>query len=828
MDSKKLVAQVIVDNNSHQTDKLFDYLIPPHLINILKIGMRVLVPFGKGNKRLEAYLLNIAVIKEESLKLKEIITPLDYHSILSENQIKMVFWMRKKYMCKFIEAIHCIIPTGIVNKEKRILHLTKENWRNFIPHQQHKQMQIMMLLEEHGGSLSQDLINKTLPFKDCYQAIKSLEEEGYLDIEYQLSSRVNIKREQYVKLKKTIEEIDIVLNELNRAPKQVAMLEYLLKHREAKTTDITKTINTTNATIRALEAKGLITIFEKESKRNPFSTDEVELYPKLKATEEQENIIKEIVGDIIDNRSNNYLIHGITGSGKTEIYLQLMEVAKAEGKEGIILVPEISLTPQTVERFRGRFGEGIAVFHSNLSEGERYDEWRRISEGKVDMVIGARSAIFAPFNNLGLIIVDEEHEQTYKSEQNPKYHAIDIAFLRGMTEKAVVVLGSATPSIENYYKAQKGEIKLRTLEKRPQMAKLPEVEVIDMKEELDTGNTSILSNRLKSLIMENLEKKKQTILFLNRRGYSTFVSCRSCGHVVKCNHCDISMTFHMGTKSLNCHYCGLKISAPTSCPSCNSNRIKYFGAGTQKLERVIEGQFPGARVARLDLDVTGKKGAHERILADFKKGNKDILIGTQMISKGLDFPNVTLVGIISIDSTLNLPDFRASERSFQLITQVAGRAGRSLQAGRVVLQTYDPNHFSIVTASKHDFKGFYNEELEIRKEFAYPPFNNLIALNFSGGRDDELFQYVNKIADGIRYILQSKGYQSMNDMLLGPNAAIIPKINNKYRYQILLKDHGVELGTLKRLIRYFFIQHRQKYLPKGILAGIDINPYNLM
>lgn len=827
MNEPIMVAQVIVDNTSHQTDRLFDYIIPHPIVEALRIGMRVLVPFGKGNKRLEAYVLNITDIRPDSPKLKEIITPIDYYSILTENQIKMIFWMKKKYMCKFIEAIHCIIPAGIVNKEKRILHILDNSWREKLNNQQ-KQQKIMEILEENGGSASLDVIDKALPFKECYHAVKGLSEGGFVYIDHQISSRVNVKHEQFVELNPSVTDLEAAIKEIKRAHKQVEILRYLAQYGEARASHINKVLNTNNSSLKSLEAKGFISIYEKEQRRNPFTSKDVEAYPKLQATPEQEAIIKEISEDIMENRPNSYLIHGITGSGKTEIYLQLMEMAKAKGKQGIMLVPEISLTPQTVERFRGRFKEGIAVFHSNLSEGERYDEWRRISEGKVDMVVGARSAIFAPFKNLGLIIVDEEHENTYKSEQNPKYHAIDIANLRGLTENAVVVLGSATPSVESYYRSQMGDLKLRSLTKRPQMAKLPKVEIIDMKDELDTGNKSILSSRLMELINENIENKKQTILFLNRRGYSTFVSCKSCGQVIKCQNCDISMTFHMEDKMLNCHYCGLKIAAPTKCPQCDSNMIKYFGAGTQKLERIIEGYFPKARTARLDIDVTGKKGAHERILTEFKQGKKDILIGTQMISKGLDFPNVTLVGIISIDSTLNLPDFRASERTFQLITQVAGRAGRGLQEGRVILQTYDPYHYSIASASKHNYMEFYKEEILIRKEFGYPPFNNLIALNFSSGNDNELYRYVNKMAETFRYVLKSKGIENTADILLGPNAAILSKINNKYRYQILFRDDGVEISTLKGLIRYFFLQHRDKYLPKTINVGIDINPYNLM
>ncbi|KAB3535235.1 primosomal protein N' [Alkaliphilus pronyensis] len=827
MSNSRLIAQVIVDNSSYETDKLFDYLIPTQMVKAIQCGMRVLVPFGRGNKRLEGYILNIKEVEETGTSLKEIIAPLDYKCILSQQQIKMIFWMKSKYLCKYIEAIHCIIPAGIVNKEKKKIKLIAENWKEKA-NLNTRQKSILEFLEVHAGAIDMDVLNKEFPYKDCYQTVKTLANGGLIEIIHYVTSRVKVKKEIYLKLNITKQQIEAIEPKLKKAQKQLEVINYLMTSGEAKTKALQSHLNISNAPIKALINKGYITTVEREQKRDPFSTATIEEFPKLKPSLEQQTIIDEISNSINNNKTESYLIHGITGSGKTEIYLQLMEEAKKLGKQGIVLVPEIALTPQTVERFRGRFKEGIAVFHSSLSEGERYDEWRRILEGKVNMVIGARSAVFSPFKNLGLIIIDEEHEGTYKSEQSPKYHTIDVAKYRGATENAVLVLGSATPSVESYYKAKTDDLKLVSLTKRAMTAKLPSIEIVDMKKELDEGNNKILSRRLRKLLKSNLPEKKQAILFLNRRGFSTFVSCKSCGYVIKCSHCDISLTFHMESKTLLCHYCGKELPAPKACPDCNSGLIKYFGAGTQKLEKVIQSYFPKASIARLDMDSTSKKGTHEKILNSFKRGNIDILIGTQMITKGLDFPNVTLVGIISIDSTLNLPDFRASEKTFQLITQVAGRAGRGLHEGNVILQTYDPQHFSIMTASKHDYISFYNEEIAIRKEFGYPPFNNLLAINFSGRNEEEVFQYSKQIYKIIKYILESKGIKALQEVILGPNEAIIAKINEKYRYQIILKDIGVEYSLLKGIVKSIFIQHRKKYIPNSITVSIDINPYNLM
>ncbi|ABR48937.1 primosomal protein N' [Alkaliphilus metalliredigens QYMF] len=829
MESKLVIAQVIVDHKNHHIDKAFDYGIPDHLLGKIQRGMRVLVPFGNGNKKLEAYVLKIMEHSGAKQRLKKVIELIDQKPILREEQMKLIQWIKQEYLCKYIEAIHCIVPRGMIHREEKMVTLINDHWRQEISTQATKQLKVLEALEAMGGKTPYDKLNKALELKDMSQILNNLSEKGLLDLTYEMKTKVKIKTETYMELKIDHHELERCLEGLKNAKKQKTILLLLKEQPVWRIKDLMIAGEASRATINTLIEKGMASIYEKEVRRDPLAQQDYAAFPKFLPNEEQKGVIDEITQLIKQERRQNYLLHGITGSGKTEIYLQLIEEVNRMGKQGIVLVPEIVLTPQTIERFKGRFGDGIAVLHSHLSDGERFDEWRRIQSGEVNTVIGARSAIFAPLQNLGLIIIDEEHEHTYKSEQNPKYHAVEVAKQRGVIENAIVILGSATPSVEDYSLTENEEtIKLMTLNKRATQGELPPVEIVDMREELDEGNKSILSKRLHTAIEENLEKRKQTILFLNRRGYSTFISCRQCGYVVKCKHCDISMTYHMASGNLQCHYCGESLEPPRICPECSSSYIKYFGTGTQKMEKIVQQQFSKANVERMDLDTTSRKGSHGRILERFKKGEIDILIGTQMIAKGLDFPNVTLVGIVSADMMLNFPDFRASEKTFQLITQVAGRAGRGLDPGVVILQTYDPDHYSILAASKHDYRTFYEDELMIRKAFGYPPFNKLINLNFSGVSEMQVITVTKKIVDGIKYILNKKGFIDLDEVILGPNPSVIGKINRKYRYQVILKDQGVPFILLKKVVKYLLIDQRQRFIPDTIHSSIDINPYSML
>ncbi|MGB9779229.1 primosomal protein N' [Caldanaerobacter sp.] len=612
---------------------------------------------------------------------------------------------------------------------------------------------------------------------------------------------------------------DIFEEDFKRAPKQWEILRYLRKRNPIKLSDLVRALNTDYGTIKVLEKKGYIEVYEEEIKRFQVKFVQKSIPPVL--TEEQKKAVEEVKKSILSGHSDAFLLFGVTGSGKTEVYLNLIEEAIKMGKAAIVLVPEISLTPQTIERFVSRFGDRVAVIHSGLSPGERFDEWRKVKNKEVDVVVGVRSAVFAPFDNLGIIIIDEEHEATYKqSDVRPRYNAKEVAEKRCEIENAVLVMASATPSLETYHKALKGEYKLLTLTKRIK-ASMPKIEIVNMSEELAKGNTSIFSRRLFSYIKENLKKGEQTILFLNRRGYSSFVACRDCGYVPKCPNCDISLTYHFEDKKLVCHYCGYEEPMKDICPKCGSKRIRYMGIGTERVEMDVKKFFPEARILRMDVDTTRKKGSHEKIFYEFKSGKADILIGTQMISKGFDIPNVTLVGVILADITLNLPDFRSSERTFQLLTQVAGRAGRGEKPGRVVIQTYDDTHYSIVTAKEQDYVKFFKEEIKYREAFKYPPFAHLMNIVVSGENEEEV-----KNTSANTYLICQKVINKLQigsyNKILGPAPAPISKLNNRYRWQVIVKSE--DRKVLEEIAGH--IENMRH--PKEVRVAFDIDPLNIM
>ena len=556
---------------------------------------------------------------------------------------------------------------------------------------------------------------------------------------------------------------------------------------------------------------------------NAYTLEQKEIY----LNEEQKNACNKVISEMFDQNKKPYMLHGVTGSGKTEVYMEIIDYALSQGLDSIVLVPEIALTPQTITRFKNRFGDIVGVFHSQLSEGQKHDVYKAIKAGNIRILIGARSALFAPFNSLGVIIIDEFHETSYKSEKNPKFSAIEVAKFIANKYNISLVLGSATPSIDEYYKAKNGEYNLIEIKQRANKNPLPKIEVVDMKEELNKGNKSIFSFKLQDEIKQAIKNNNQVILFLNRRGYASFVSCRSCGYVFQCENCDISLTYHKGKNIGRCHYCGYEREIPKECPECSSIYVKPFGVGTQKIEEELKVIFPELKVLRMDKDTTSKKGSLEEILNKFKNKEADILIGTQMLSKGLDFDNVTLVGILSADMILNFPDFKSFETTFQLITQVSGRAGRSDKEGKVVLQTYDTDHYSIRRAINYDFEGFYEDEIKIRKAFGYAPFNNMISVVVSGENENLVKKNIQNMYDSIIYLLKGRGITDF-EFILGPNPCSISKINQNYRWQILFKDDNIEINLLKGIIKYICITKRDVVFSKEINISIDINPNSVL
>lgn len=822
---EKKYAQIIVDNKSSQVDKPFTYILEGDLLNLVKEGMRVVIPFGRGNKLIKGIVINISDKCDEKYSLKNVVDVLDDKPLVSKSLIDLSMWMRDSYLSSYRDAFQTVLPPGDFKEINTFIELNMEKCNNDLSNDEQK---IISYLNVKGKILLEDL-KRNLSIPNLNSTLNCLEKREILYTSLDIKTTIEKRYEKWVRISKhnlSLEEMYFIIG--NRAIKQKELIKYLYEIEDISFKDFSEKMNTSLSTVRAIEKKGLLEIYDKEVNRNPISKD-IQYYKKHVLSIKQRVVFDRIVESFNGENSNNkFLINGVTGSGKTEIYLQLVEEMINKGKSSIILVPEIALTPQTIDRFVGRFGDLVAVLHSKLSYGERFDQWRKIKEGKVKIVVGARSAVFAPCVNLGLIIIDEEHETTYKSSQNPKYNTIDVGGKRCDIEGAYLVLGSATPSLESYYSSLNGDILLLELDERVNNYLLPTVKVVDMRDELNNGNKSIFSEELYSSIKLNLEKKKQIILFLNRRGFSTFVSCRKCGYVVKCDNCDISMTFHRNINRLRCHYCGLSISPPSICPVCKSNYIKYFGVGTEQVESLTKELFPDARVVRMDMDTTTKKGSYENMLSDMKNGNIDILIGTQMISKGLDFENVTLVGIIAADITLNLPDFRSPERAFQLVTQVAGRAGRGDSKGEVILQTYNPEHYSIELSKDHDYKNFYSTEIDLRREFLYPPFINLISLLIYGENNNKVETIArmvyNLIIKESTWIEESK----LANYIIGPYPAPLEKIKNNFRWQILIKSNKEYVEGLKIILKRVCILNEYKLNIEDVKFSIDIDPNSIL
>ncbi len=631
-------------------------------------------------------------------------------------------------------------------------------------------------------------------------------------------NRVKEKEVNFISLAKNTEDILLSINNGEiKSEKQKNALEFIINNGNVTIQDLELFTDATSSVVKTLIKNGYLEMNKTKVERNPFIHKTTVKTVNLDMTEEQEKAYNSILD------SGKYLLYGITGSGKTEIYLRLIEKMLKNNKTSIMLVPEISLTPQTVDRFISRFGEEqIAVLHSKLSIGERYDQWNKIKEGKAKIIIGARSAIFSPAVNLGLIIIDEEHDESYSSEMTPRYDAKEVAEFLSEKKNIPLVLGSATPDMNTFYKAKNGEYKLLTLTKRANNSKLPKVQIVDLREELANGNKSMISEKLQEEIKKNLEAKKQTILYLNRRGFSTFVMCRDCGYTVKCKRCDITLTYHKYQHKLKCHYCGFEQDEIKVCPECKSENIKYFGAGTQKLEDEIKAMFPEATTIRMDIDTVSKKNSHEQILNKFKNENIDILIGTQMVVKGHHFPNVTLVGVIAADGSLNIGDYRANEKTFQILTQVAGRAGREKDEGRVIIQTYNPDSYAIEFSKSQNYDLFYDTEIDLRKQLKYPPFCDIIVVDMSAKDIKEL----KKVAKEIHSYLKKRVIEEKFGLLLySPVPSPIDKIKDRYRMRILIKckyDERIN-NLLNDTLEEFY---KMKTFTSRVV--IELNPNNML
>ena len=717
-----MVVGVLVQLSSQNIDKIFDYIVPNDLESSIKVGIRVLVPFGR--QTLEGFVLEI---KDNSDRdLKEIYSILDRDIVLNDELLLLGKQIQKSTLSTLISAYQVMLPKAL--KAKAGVLVSKK-----------------------------------------YQTFYELTDKSYL-----ASSSAQEKILKLFSDKKTISRKELLA--------------------------------ISSSALSTLIEKKVLSEIKKEDYRIKY---EVNKDKKKVLTPSQQKV----VNSVLENQRNvPFLLFGVTGSGKTEVYMQIIEKVLKRGETAIMLVPEISLTPQMVEQFSNRFGNQIAALHSALSEGEKYDEWRRIARGEASIVIGARSAIFAPLKNIGIIIMDEEHSDSYKQgDKSPRYHARDVAIWRAKYHSCPVLLGSATPSLESMARAEKGVYQLLVLKERVNGKSLPNVEIIDMNKEAKNG-TSHITNRLLGELSSCIDRGEQAILFLNRRGFSTFVTCKNCSETIKCPNCDITLTYHKSNRMLRCHYCGYATPLPKVCPNCNEEALSDLGVGTEKIEEELHGLLPNARVLRMDVDTTSRKGAHKKMIDAFRNHEYDILLGTQIVAKGLDFSDVTLVGVINADTSLNIPDFRSSENTYSLLSQVAGRSGRSQKIGKVYIQTFNPDHYAISFVKEHDYLGFYREEMKIRRRLGYPPFYFLCYLKISGKEADYLFQESLKIKRSLERNLH-------HTTILGPTTLAVFKVNNVYRYGIILKYKKEEVlyDILLKIQNHYKNNHKLR-------VDIDFNP----
>lgn len=809
-----MYAEVYINTPLLGLDKPYTYLIPKKLEGDAVKGVRVKVPFGFNDRLTEGIITNVCN-KAEYEDVKEIKSVTDSMPLLNDKDIELVFRMRDDYYCTFYSAAKLLLPVGSEQKKEEWVNLSGKYSPQEVSDMVKKsalQERLVMLLTNASGSMEMTAIRAEMG-KNARAQVNALVKKGIVTVEIKSIRRVGEKK---VKVAYYVSEEDA--NTLSAAiekksPMQAKIVRFLADGGKYTISDIISSCSCSRNSIEALEIKGIIKIEDAQVLRCPVNHNG-ERTEAFDATDEQ----RQAINTILDDPYGVYLIHGVTGSGKTEVYMQLVDSVIKMGKQAIVLVPEISLTPQITDRFYKRFGGLVAVIHSALSLGERYDEYKRILSGDAKVVVGARSAVFAPCKNLGIIIVDEEHEYSYKSETTPKYHAIEIAKMRAESYNCPVLLASATPSAESYYKAKCGSYKLIELTKRFNNNPLPEVEIVDMRKELSEGNRMVLSRSLAKNMYENLKNNEQTILFLNRRGFSTFVSCRDCGFVYMCPKCSVSLTYHASNDTLNCHMCGHRQNRDALCPVCGSKKIRDFGTGTQKAEKQIAEIFPTAKIVRMDADTTGGKNGHEKVLNEFEKEDSDILLGTQMVSKGLDFPRVTLVGALAADSSLFSDDFRAQERTFALITQVSGRAGRGDRTGRAIIQTYSPESRVLNLAAKQDYKAFFEEEIEFRRVFGYPPFEHIVNIIISGedeGKCDKSAQMC------LGELKVSAPMRSSDIIIFGPHDAPIKKLQGRYRKRIWFKTKSVT--DFSAVFRKMLAAKR----PDGVQISIDVDPYSM-
>jgi primosomal protein N' (replication factor Y) len=795
------------------SEKVFTYSVPEELENDVLVGKRVLVPFGK--RKMTGYILEVADDSEWD-DTKDILEILDRDPLFSEKDLLFYRWMSDYYMHPLGKSLKSILPSGIDVESNSWLSLGNDKAERKLTL---TQQDIIEIIGAYPSGLSIRTLKKAIKKNNIYDDVRILQGLNIITVEDRLK-----KPDVKTKMEKCFSLTDDYPFEVKLTEKQQEIVDFLKESGESSLSLLCETFRHAPSTTRSLRKKGVIKSSSREVYRKPTEISSIGTTNEAKMlTDEQKTALDDIMQGLLSGMYMPYLLHGVTGSGKTEVYFSAIEeVLKLNGSV-ILLVPEIALTPQLLSRVKEKFGDkDIAVLHSGISQSQKYDEWRRIQKGEAKIVVGVRSAIFAPVYNLRLIIVDEEHDTSYKQDDRITYNARNLALVRAMLNSVTVILGSATPGIQTYYNTRERNFRYLRLTKRIDNRPLPRVDIIDMKEErTSAGSVPIVSRSLKEAMKETLHSGKQTLLFLNRRGYTTFLYCLDCGYIFKCLNCSVSMTHHIDDSTLRCHYCNYTIKAPPICPECRGHRINSYGVGTEKVEGEIKSLFPEARVERMDSDTTQKRGSYVRILKELGRGNIDILIGTQMITKGHDYPNVTLVGVLSADTSLNIPDFRAAERTFQVLTQVSGRGGRGDTPGRVIVQTFNPDHYPIQRAREHDCLGFYADEISIRRELSYPPFSRMVNFRISSLRRESAMKCASKVASIARQLC-CNGNMDNKVKIMGPAEAPIAKIKGRYRWHMLLM--GENVSTLHRLARDILANTKTT----DSTVTVDVDPINFL
>ena len=771
----KPIAKIAVEKAAYSFDREFDYLIPPYLAPDCAVGKRVLVPFGRGDRRRQGIVTSI-LSGESNEGLKEIVCVLDSEPVMSESLLSVARFMKEHCFCTLYEAVKAMLPAGINYRVTTVYGVRQSELSVELDGEQQR---LYDYLRRRKGSVRLEKLLDDMGLSDS----RLPDELVRMGVLYKSDEAFRRVSDAVVKMASLVPGVD--LSAVKLTPKQREVAELLEMTGEVSVKEIRYFTGVSASVIDALFQKRILYFFDEEV----FRTGDLKAEEKageLVLSEEQQRACDNLLAEYRDDKAHVSLLYGVTGSGKTSVFLKLIERVLGDGRGIIVMVPEISLTPQFVAQFSRRFGDRIAVFHSALSLGERLDEYKRVRKGLAQIVIGTRSAVFAPFEDVGLVIMDEEQEYSYKSESAPRYHAREIAMYRCAQHRALLVLSSATPSVETYYYAKNGRYSLNVLGKRFGAAVLPEVVTADMNREIQEGNATGFSEVLLQNIAYNLEHGRQSILLLNRRGHNTFVTCMQCGEPVTCPNCSISLTYHSRNNRLMCHYCGYSVPYRSECPSCHGRSLRLGGAGTQKAEEDVARIFPDARILRMDTDAATSKSGYERMISAFARGDYDILVGTQMVAKGLDFPNVTLVGVLNADQTLYADDYRSYERSFSLLTQVVGRSGRGSSKGMAVIQTFTPDNLIIAMAARQDYDAFYNAEIAMRQAMLYPPFADICPVGFAGEDQALTMRAANAFLALFRELAQ-RDYAELPIRILGPSPASVVKVSNKYRYKLIIK-----------------------------------------